>query len=319
MKKVLFIGGTRFIGPLVIRRLISQGHEVSVFSRGNQYSAFLSGEVKHIKGDRHNLQDFNKLFNEHYDYVFDMCCYNPVEARDLIKASQSNFQHLIFFSTAAVYKKPITLPLDEKNSLGVWDSFGDYGLNKAKAERIFSQNAEKNGTKLTIFRPTYILGKDNYFDRENYYFSRLLKHRPILVPGNGKALQQFCNSEDVAHAFSIVPFSQADQIEILNVGGDEYTSITGFIEQCSQIVGVKPKIIGINCKEFNLDEDHFYDNLYPFPNVSLLLSNSRIKEKYGITFMKLDQDLARTYKHWKKTWDGKVRTSDTEVKILKEI
>ena len=32
--KVVVIGGTNFLGPPLVRRLVAQGHEVAVFHRG---------------------------------------------------------------------------------------------------------------------------------------------------------------------------------------------------------------------------------------------------------------------------------------------
>ncbi|GEC91974.1 NAD-dependent epimerase/dehydratase family protein [Brevibacillus brevis] len=32
--KILFLGGTRFIGPHAVKRLAESGHEVAVFNRG---------------------------------------------------------------------------------------------------------------------------------------------------------------------------------------------------------------------------------------------------------------------------------------------
>jgi nucleoside-diphosphate-sugar epimerase len=43
--RVLVIGGTRFIGPRVVRRLVDHGHDVAVFSRG-QHSAPLPAGVQ---------------------------------------------------------------------------------------------------------------------------------------------------------------------------------------------------------------------------------------------------------------------------------
>ena len=49
--RILLIGGTRFLGPFVVRRLVAAGHEVAVFHRGRTHAA-LPGAVEHISGDR---------------------------------------------------------------------------------------------------------------------------------------------------------------------------------------------------------------------------------------------------------------------------
>jgi nucleoside-diphosphate-sugar epimerase len=49
--RVLVIGGTRFIGPRVVRRLIDHGHEVAVFYRGRHEST-LPGSVRCFRDPR---------------------------------------------------------------------------------------------------------------------------------------------------------------------------------------------------------------------------------------------------------------------------
>lgn len=41
--RVLVVGGTGFIGPYVVRALVEQGHEVSVFHRGSSEAELPAG------------------------------------------------------------------------------------------------------------------------------------------------------------------------------------------------------------------------------------------------------------------------------------
>jgi nucleoside-diphosphate-sugar epimerase len=59
--RILVIGGTRFMGPHIIRSLCAAGHEVSVFHRG-QTRAALPGEVKEILGNRDCLPEYASDF-----------------------------------------------------------------------------------------------------------------------------------------------------------------------------------------------------------------------------------------------------------------
>ena len=54
--RILVVGGTGFVGPPVVRRLIGLGHEVVCFHRG-QTEADLPAEIVHIHGDRERLAD----------------------------------------------------------------------------------------------------------------------------------------------------------------------------------------------------------------------------------------------------------------------
>ncbi|MHB0885528.1 MAG: NAD-dependent epimerase/dehydratase family protein [Bacillota bacterium] len=49
--RILVIGGTRFIGPRLVPRLIAAGHRVAVLTRGNNPADF-PGLAAHLKVDR---------------------------------------------------------------------------------------------------------------------------------------------------------------------------------------------------------------------------------------------------------------------------
>ena len=70
--QIVVIGGTRFIGPFVVKRLHAQGHEVTLFHRGKS-KAELPEDVTHIIGDRNQLTDFRGTFMRiKPDVVLDM-------------------------------------------------------------------------------------------------------------------------------------------------------------------------------------------------------------------------------------------------------
>ena len=83
--KILIIGGTNFIGPSVVRQLITMGHDVTVFHRG-QTKADLPKNVHHIFGERSQLRDYKSDFESlSLDVVVDMISYTESEARMLRK------------------------------------------------------------------------------------------------------------------------------------------------------------------------------------------------------------------------------------------
>ncbi|HEY8148053.1 MAG TPA: NAD-dependent epimerase/dehydratase family protein [Vicinamibacteria bacterium] len=60
--KILVIGGTGFIGPHVVRKLVSDGHRVAVFHRGG-HAVQLPEDVQEIKGDRRDLAAHEAVFD----------------------------------------------------------------------------------------------------------------------------------------------------------------------------------------------------------------------------------------------------------------
>ncbi len=165
----------------------------------------------------------------------------------------------------------------------------------------------------------YLLGKNNYFDRENYYFSRIINNDPILVPGKGNALIQFSFLNETVDIFHQVPIGQKGQIEILNVGGNDYISAKNFILLCANIVGKTSNLIELDTKRFHLEEEHFYDDFYPFPNLTFIVSNQMISQKYGIQFKSLSEGMRDIYLYWRQRWDGKTKKYSMEIETLKKL
>src|SRR5947208_16291368 len=72
---VLVLGGTRFIGPYVVRLLVEQEHEVTVFHRG-ETEADLPASVRHVHADFASLTEHaRKMRYDRPDVVRDMVPY----------------------------------------------------------------------------------------------------------------------------------------------------------------------------------------------------------------------------------------------------
>lgn len=111
-KKILMLGGTRFIGVYLARLLVDQGHDVTLMTRGkspittkipddtDEYYANYSEAVRHIACDRKDLEGVeSKLKNESFDVVYDI---NAREKEDILPvlASLPNLDQYILCSSA---------------------------------------------------------------------------------------------------------------------------------------------------------------------------------------------------------------------------
>jgi NAD(P)-dependent dehydrogenase (short-subunit alcohol dehydrogenase family) len=101
---ILIIGGTRFMGPYVVRNLCAAGHEVSVFHRG-QTRAELPEGVKEILDNRNCLpeyaSDFQRLSPE---VVLDMVAMHEQHARDLMMTFTGVAKRVVVVSSQDVYR-----------------------------------------------------------------------------------------------------------------------------------------------------------------------------------------------------------------------
>ena len=67
--KILVMGGTRFVGKSLVGKLLSQNHDIDIFTRGNKANP---DKTNLIKGDRNKLESIVKLRNQKYDVVYDI-------------------------------------------------------------------------------------------------------------------------------------------------------------------------------------------------------------------------------------------------------
>ena len=87
--KILVMGGTRFVGKSLVGKLLSQNHDIDIFTRGNKANP---EKTNLIKGDRNNSEDIVMLRNEKYDVVFDISGRELEQTKLLIENLDKSFQ-----------------------------------------------------------------------------------------------------------------------------------------------------------------------------------------------------------------------------------
>ncbi len=278
--KVLLIGGSRFVGPFLIEKLLQGGHDITVFNRGRIQQEYPKG-VRFIKGDRND----SFQFKERFDVVIDTCAYSGADTRRAVE--ELAFDFFVHFSTAAVYKKSEVFPLTEKSSIGPWPLWGDYNRGKTECEEVL----KKSGIRYASIRPVYILGPKNYCDREHFIYSRIKKSIPLILPGNGQALVQFVFADEVAGAIAFLAENKV--AGAFNCAGSEIIAVKGLVEEMGKIVGREPIL------KFNpaADGEKFNISEFPFANENFVVSNEKIRA-LGIKFTPLLEGLRENYESY---------------------
>lgn len=240
--RVLIMGGTRFIGVSLTKMLVNQGHEVVLFNRGNK-PAPIEG-IEQIKGDRQDLSQLKEtLSSEDFDAVFDNNGRELSDTQPLVELFKDKIQHFVYVSSAGVYLKTEQLPHFE------CDAVDPNSRHKGKHEtEAYLANA---GIPWTSIRPTYIYGPGNYNDLEAWFFDRIVRDRPILIPSNGCHLTQFGHVEDLAAAMAAVLGNETAIGQIYNISGDRFVTFNGLAQLCAEAAGKEVKIKYYDPKQFN--------------------------------------------------------------------
>jgi nucleoside-diphosphate-sugar epimerase len=103
--RILVIGGTKFIGPHVVRQLAAQGHSVTVYHRG-QTEADLPATVRHVHdpaATRPVVAFPKELFDPVPDVVIHMIPMGEHDARAATQAFRGRARRLVALSSGDVY------------------------------------------------------------------------------------------------------------------------------------------------------------------------------------------------------------------------
>ena len=100
-KNILILGGSRFIGYLMLSELIKEGHNITIFNRQLRIPPGpFPKSVKLIKGDRNCPQDLEFLSNKKYEAIIDISGYTPSHVKPIIEKYSSIFSiavHLLIY------------------------------------------------------------------------------------------------------------------------------------------------------------------------------------------------------------------------------
>jgi nucleoside-diphosphate-sugar epimerase len=226
--RILIMGGTRFIGVYLTKILVEQGHEVVLFNRGKK-PAPVEG-IQQIHGDRTDATQLKeKLSGENFDAIFDNNGRELSDTQPLAEIFKDRVQHFVYMSSAGVYLKSDQMPHIEG------DSVDPKSRHKGKHET--ETFLAELGLPWTAIRPTYIYGPQNYNDLEAWFFERIVRDRPIPIPGNGLHFTQFGHCKDLATAMAAVLGNTQAIGQIYNISGDRFVTFDGLARACATAAG----------------------------------------------------------------------------------
>jgi nucleoside-diphosphate-sugar epimerase len=234
--RVLVVGGTEFIGLHVVQALRRDGRDVVALNRGRRPDRLPAG-VSTLVADRTDHAALARaLAGARFDAVVDIT-YAPTRGDDvaaLLDALGDRAGHVVFVSTGRVYDHALPIPFGEDTPRSLY--WGEYAKNKIAGEDALLARHRERGLPVTIVRPTHVYGPWNTRHNETFFFDRLVRGRPVLVPGTGGWLRQFGHVEDLADAIAALLGVPAAFGQAYNVTGEEVVTQVGFVELIADAV-----------------------------------------------------------------------------------
>ena len=260
--RILIMGGTRFIGVYLTHLLTAQEHDVVLFNRGNQPAPL--GIEAQITGDRTDPIQLKKLLAaEEFDAIFDNNGRELSDSQPLVEIFKDRIKHFVYVSSAGVYLPSEQLPYFEG------DPVDPNSRHRGKFETEAYLQAQ--GIPFTAIRPVYIYGPQNYNDLEAWFFDRIVRDRPIPIPGSGTHITQLGHVKDLATAMMNVLGNPKAIGQIYNISGERYVSLNGLAQACAIAAGKPaPKLVHYNPKKFDfgkrkafpLRAQHFFADIH---------------------------------------------------------
>ena len=247
--KVLFLGGTQFVGLHMVEAALAHGHQVTLFDRG-QTKPNLFPQAEKLRGDRDGGLD--ALKGRTWDAVIDVNAYVPRLVGDTGRLLKGSVGQYIFVSTGSVYDFMQMKPYADESSplLKLEDETTEdwngpnYGGLKVLCENVVMDLYPQNHM---ITRLGVVAGPYDVTDRVTYWVTRAARGGKMLAPGAPNLRMQFIDARDLAN-FTI----QGMEKHLNGIFNTIGNSITWqhFFDVCRDAFQVQPELVWINDMQF---------------------------------------------------------------------
>jgi 2'-hydroxyisoflavone reductase len=196
--RILFIGGTRFVGRAMAEAALARGHDVTLLHRRPTDDPAFAG-AEHLLADRDG--DLSILGGREFDATIDVCAYVPRQVGAVATALDGRGGHHVFISTMSVYAETQEYGFDESGPLAELDdpttedvTNETYGGLKVLCER--AAESAHGAENLAIVRPTYVIGPYDSTGRFTWWVRRIAAGGHVLAPGPHEAPMQVIDARD---------------------------------------------------------------------------------------------------------------------------
>jgi nucleoside-diphosphate-sugar epimerase len=298
--RILVLGGTKFVGPYVVRQLAGLGHEVTIFHRG-ETETDLPPSVHHVHGDFARFADYvNALRALSPEVVLDMVPFREEDA-GRVKAFEGVARRVVAISSQDVYRAfgrlwrtepgpPDPMPLTEDSPLREKLSESGLDYNKTAVERAVMENRD---LPATILRLPATFGPGDRQHRLFSYIKRMDDGRPAILLDETVANWQWARGyvEDVAYAIMLAVTDERAAGRVYNVAYEKTFTEAEWAQHIARSIGWKGELIVLPSNQlpptlrnskFDLTQQYVVDS-------------SRIRKELGYAeVVQFDEALRRT-------------------------
>ncbi|MCB2231618.1 NAD-dependent epimerase/dehydratase family protein [bacterium] len=295
---IVVIGGTRFMGPYVIRSLHAQGHQVLIYHRGESRIKLPPG-VDHIHADRSKIGEHVPAIERFApDVVLDMILMTDSEAVRTVNALTGRTDRYVLISSVDVYRNMDLLRMKDSGEIDparltenspLREKYYPYRTDRLDKsnwlydyDKILVERALIDQDKLpwTILRLPMVYGPGDRQHRLFDYLKRMDDRRPFILLPDAQLRARWMRGyvENVAHAICLAVTNDAAAGRIYNVGEPEALTERDWIKAIGRAAGWNGDVVGVS-------DEHLPDHLkQPLDyRHHLDADSSRIRAELGFT------------------------------------
>ncbi len=311
--RILVTGGAGYIGSVIVKKLISESHDVVVFddlSKGHAEAVHKNAVL--VKANLNDLGKLDKVFKKHkFDAVIHMAAFsevgesvqnprkyflnNIVNGVNLLNVMLDNgCEKIVFSSSAGVYGNPKTVPIVEDAETKPSNPYGD---SKLMFEKILECYHNAYKLKYASLRYFNAAGADEDYGEDHKPESHLIpiilqvalgKRKEIEIFGtdyltkDGTCIRDYVHVSDLAKAHVLA----LEKEGIYNLGSEKGYSVR-------EIVSVAREVTG---KDILVKES----GRRPGDPATLVASSERIKRELGWKAEYSIKDVIKSAWQWHK-------------------
>lgn len=250
--RILILGGTKFIGPHVVRELARGGHDVIIFHRGEHETELPPG-VRHVHGDFARFdQHVDALGKLEPEVVIDMAPFRADDGRRVL-AFSGIARRSVVLSSCDVYLAfgrlvrtepgdPEPIPLTEESRLREKLSTGGENYNKPAVEKLAASDPN---LPCTILRLAAVHGPGDYQHRLYSYAKRMADDRPAIVLDEEVRDWNWARGyvEDMGHAVALAATLDRATGRIYNVADERHYTEFEWATRLAQAMNYSGRIL----------------------------------------------------------------------------
>ncbi|KAK3278543.1 hypothetical protein CYMTET_13523 [Cymbomonas tetramitiformis] len=266
-------GGHAPFGLYLAKELSAAGHQITILNDGDPEklaSKAPFSEYPSIPGASvvwGNPTDPASFPSGHFDVVYDNNGKDLDNCKPLIDTYSRTCTQYCFVSSAGMAIENEVAPM----------IFESTPCNPKKGHFAVEEYLKTQNVPYTIFRPLYPYGKFTMKDCEQWFMDRILRDRPVPIPGDGLQLVGLSNYEDCGKVLAAAALNPKAIRSVYNLTSDTLVSFNGVAQAVAKAAGKEAIIVNYNPNTLG-------KGAWPFRLGHFFASSAKSQAELGVTF-----------------------------------